>query len=516
MLSILERELRVASRRRWTFWSRVVTSVVAFASGFFLVLVASFQMVNGQYLFNALVFVSFWICLIQGVRRAAASISDEKRDGTLGLLFLTDLRTADIIAGKVFAVAVPLIQPLLAFLPVLAISVLLGGTTGGEIFRAGLTLASILLYSISAGLFVSSISRGEETGQSTIFLLLANLALPRWLAFGKWFALRYLSPWSAYATIPDPGYRVSPQEFWFSVLVTNALSASLLTGAGFFLKRRWEDRPIIQTQRQRAETPRPYVEQKRRAAILDRNPGEWLASRHSIGTVSRWLFVAVIFALSILAAVVANAAGGGGSLGGVVVLSLGVLLLLIRLASQASYPLAEARRSGEIEMMLATPLNPKCLITGQLVALRNQFLPSFGMLLIASVFIISYDFERGAIQGAGSFIGIGIFWGVVTLLTATVTAFGMWMGLREKSPNAAFFKTIVFTVAPILTLSCLFSCFLSWFGLPISYVVLLLISIARLSGHNLDRLLRDEKPLPEMTPVGVPHPPVIAPPVIKT
>jgi hypothetical protein len=47
-------------------------------------------------------------------------------------------------------------------------------------------------------------------------------------------------------------------------------------------------------------------------------------------------------------------------------------------------------------------------------------------------------------------------------------------------------------------------------------VVLLLISIARLSGHNLDRLLRDEKPLPEMTPVGVPHPPVIAPPVIKT
>src|ERR1041385_7277812 len=80
MLSILERELRVASRRRWTFWSRVVTSVVAFASGFFLVLVASFQMVNGQYLFNALVFVSFWICLIQGVRRAAASISDEKRD----------------------------------------------------------------------------------------------------------------------------------------------------------------------------------------------------------------------------------------------------------------------------------------------------------------------------------------------------------------------------------------------------------------------------------------------------
>src|ERR1051325_7200203 len=113
MLSILERELRIASRRRWTFWSRVVTSLVAFGSGLFLVLRAR-RMANGQYLFSALIFVSFWICLIQGVRRAAASISDEKRDGTLGLLFLTALRTIDIIAGKLSAVAIPLIQPVLA------------------------------------------------------------------------------------------------------------------------------------------------------------------------------------------------------------------------------------------------------------------------------------------------------------------------------------------------------------------------------------------------------------------
>jgi len=511
MLSILERELRIASRRRWTFWSRVGASVMGFAIGFCLVVVSTFSRVaTGEYIFTVLAFISFWFCLIQGVRRAASSISDEKRDGTLGLLFLTDLRTIDIIAGKVFAVAIPLVQPLLAFLPPLAISLLLGGATGGEIFRAALTFASILLYSIAAGLFVSSLSRGEETGQSTIFLLLANLAIPRMFGWGSLFWLRYFSPWSAYANIPDPGYRISAREFWLSLLVTNFLSAAFLTGAGFFLKRRWEDRPVIITKSERRTLPKKQIERRRRAAILDRNPGEWLAAQHAMGLLSKWLFIALTFAICILAAVVAGSfTGGSEPIAGIAVLGLAALLLLIRLASQASYPLAEAKRSGAIEMMLATPLNPKCLITGQLISLRNQFLPAFGMLLITSFFIITL--ANGISEIAGILVAMSLFWGFIALLTATIAAFGMWMGLREKSPNAAFFKTIAFTLLPML-----FGwCFLSWLGLPVAYIILLVISIAQITGSSLHRLLRNQKALTEMTPIRLPKSYEV-PPVIKT
>src|SRR5688572_21968115 len=137
MVSILHREMRIASRRKWTFRNRVMTSAGAFVVGALLTLISTVQpAMTGGYMFKTMMFFSFWFCVIQGVRHASGSIADEKRDGTLGLLFLTDLRPIDIVSGKLFSAAIPLIQPLLAFVPVLSISVLLGGTTGGEIFRA--------------------------------------------------------------------------------------------------------------------------------------------------------------------------------------------------------------------------------------------------------------------------------------------------------------------------------------------------------------------------------------------
>jgi hypothetical protein len=510
MVSILHREMRIASRRRWTFWSRVVTSALAFISGLFLILISSMQAtVSGTYLFKSLVFSSFWFCLIQGVRRASASISDERREGTLGLLFLTDLRPIDVIAGKLFAVAIPLIQPLLAFLPVLAISVLLGGITGGEIFRAGLTLASILLYSISAGLFVSCVSRkAEETGQGTIFLLLAMVALPPIFGRGPLHWLRYFSPWSAYTTIPDPGYRVSGEDFWYSLLVTNLFAAALLLAAGYFLRRRDDEPLVVNVKSMRAFIPKPRVNRAAHAAILDRNPGEWLAVRHSMGPAGKWIFNGITFAFAVFAAVLANAFNfPEGRYAALAVLLVTALLILLRLASQASYPLAEARRSGAIEMMISTPLNPKCLITGQLISLRNQFLPALGMLLIASVFIIGLQRgEHGILEIAESMIAIGLFWGALALVTSTVAAFGMWMGLREPSPNAAFFKTLVFTILPLLLGGCL------RFALPVGYLIVLLVAVLQITGRDLQRLLRKEKKFRDATPLGaiVPAPPIIS------
>jgi hypothetical protein len=289
--------------------------------------------------------------------------------------------------------------------------------------------------------------------------------------------------------------------------VTILFAIALLAGAAWFLQRRWEDQPII-GKRSVSLTTKPPMEKRKRNTLLDRNPGEWLAARHAMGAVGQTLFLLLTLGFSVFAAFVANSfrgMGSGGRFAAIMALALGTLLILVRLASQASYSLAEARRSGAIEILISTPLHPKCLITGQIASLTRQFLPPLGMLLIASGVILSY--EHGPLEFAGSMLIIGIFWGAVTLVTTTVAAFGMWMGLREKSPNAAFSKTLAFTILPLIVGWCL------WFALPIGYVILLLVSIAQLTGRDLQRLVRNEKKLREMTPIT---PIVAAPPVIKS
>src|SRR4051794_37764489 len=142
MLSILHREMRVASRRPWTFRVRLWTNIVAFVIAAPTLVFTRGSSHVGAGILKAVTFISFWFCLLQGVRWAAGSIGEEKREGTLGLLFLTDQRPLDIVVGKLVGIFLPMIQPVMAFLPTLMITVLLGGTTGWEIGRAGLVLIS--------------------------------------------------------------------------------------------------------------------------------------------------------------------------------------------------------------------------------------------------------------------------------------------------------------------------------------------------------------------------------------
>src|SRR5207244_6229372 len=87
---------------------------------------------QGRYLFRALFGFAFVYCLFIGARLTADCLSEEKRDGTLGLLFLTDLKGYDVVFGKLAATSVNSIYALLAILPVISLPVQLGGVTRSE------------------------------------------------------------------------------------------------------------------------------------------------------------------------------------------------------------------------------------------------------------------------------------------------------------------------------------------------------------------------------------------------
>src|SRR5258708_3664704 len=89
---------------------------------------------QGRYLFLTLFGTAFVCCLLTGAQWTADSVSAEKREGTLGLLFLTDLKSFDIVLGKLAVTSLNSVYGVLAIVPVVALPVQLGGITGTELW----------------------------------------------------------------------------------------------------------------------------------------------------------------------------------------------------------------------------------------------------------------------------------------------------------------------------------------------------------------------------------------------
>src|SRR6185503_20007720 len=100
----------------------------------------------------------------------------ERREGTLGLLFLTDLKSYDVVTGKLAASSINSFFGLLAVFPVLSLAMLAGGITVGEFWRMALALSSTLALSLTAGLAVSARNVAERRAIVGTTLLLAGIS----------------------------------------------------------------------------------------------------------------------------------------------------------------------------------------------------------------------------------------------------------------------------------------------------------------------------------------------------
>src|SRR5881409_507910 len=143
-LPVVDRELRVAARRRGTYWTRLLFAVVC-AGIVGLVLMFAWAMRGGTSgigagLFHFLTLIALGFSAFAGVFLTADCLSEEKREGTLGLLFLTDLKGYDVVLGKLIATSLHSFYGLLSILPILALPLLIGGVTVGEFWRVTLAL----------------------------------------------------------------------------------------------------------------------------------------------------------------------------------------------------------------------------------------------------------------------------------------------------------------------------------------------------------------------------------------
>lgn len=461
-LPIVERELRVASRRRGTYWLRswVALAVIVVSAWIFLFSLNDPPRAIAKSLFYVLTGGALFFCLLAGLRSTADCLSEEKREGTLGLLFLTDLKGYDVVLGKLVASSLNGFYGLLAILPVMGIPLLLGGVAPGEFARVAVVLVNTLFFSMCLGMFASAMSRStrKAIGATFLLVLIFTAGFPAW---GAWLAWKHqwrmvenmmFFPSAVYSygmALDQPFNRIGLKGFYWSLGVVHALAWIFLGLACLIAPRSWQDRPMsARGQRWRAlwqflSFGNVAERVSFRTRLLNQNAFYWLAARARLKPAWVWVMLAAVACVWTWGALKYHRDWFNE---GIYIATAFLLNSVLKnwLASEAAQQLSEDRKMGTLELLLSTPLTVKEILRGQALALRRQFLAPVAFTLVAELVMMlagtTENLTGGDRPAWVSFWIAGMF-----MLVADLVALywvGMWMGLAAKNPKRALSDTV--------------------------------------------------------------------------
>src|SRR5688572_7710015 len=103
--------MQVAARRKATYLFRAIAAAIGLAlTGLFFFFIQEEANADGRLLFWMLAIAGCFFSVREGFHRAAISLSEERANGTLGLLFLTPQKSLDIVFGKFASVSLQAFQ----------------------------------------------------------------------------------------------------------------------------------------------------------------------------------------------------------------------------------------------------------------------------------------------------------------------------------------------------------------------------------------------------------------------
>ena len=350
-------------------------------------------------MFTLLSFLSLVFCLVCGAALTSDTVSSEKREGTLGLLFLTPLRSMDIILGKLVCQSLLATYGLLAVFPMLWLPLVLGGVTWAEVARVELALAVTLGVSIAVGMVFSVFgtdSRATFMGTLWTVLLLAGvpmlvgLFLRTFANAGRLashlevvspiatllagFASRYNVPGTGTAYLATPAGRVvvtttlmsGSTAYWASVGALFVCTLLLIMLATLMLPR------VLS----RVSVPGPASAitglSQSRSSVLLANPYHWRLL-HSAGPMPMRIGVVALLLFFGVALVGSANPLYWNSAFACAVFSATALHVMVKIgfALEATKPVQADRQSGALELLLVTPLSSAQIELGYHGAMRR-------------------------------------------------------------------------------------------------------------------------------------------------
>lgn len=420
-LPVIIRELRAEARNPATFSMRLAAPGLVLGMLTFLSFTRGLADDAGGELFRTLhigMYLAIWLLV---PLMAADCISRERREGTLGLLFLTPLAPLDIVVAKSLVHMLRAGLAWLAVLPVLAVPLLLGGVSGTMILCSLLVNATALGWAMAAGLVASAFSRRRmqaltlagglaflgfcgaalTAGWSVGFGLKGSFPLP-WgetlmpllgLGWEVNFTLNSRLLWEIYSgqsfiLMGGNGLPTTTQQWailWICgrpvVVSLMALFVAVLL-AGRAIRLNWQEKP---PSRRYLWFLRVFCEPLFWRSFfnrwirrkLEKNPIGWLEQRSWVGrtAVGAWVAVVASFYISIFsdnmvfrrAMTPMQFTAGMG------------LALAMTVVAAGSF--RRERELGVMELLLITPQPEGDIALGRLRGIWEQFAPAMGLLL---------------------------------------------------------------------------------------------------------------------------------------
>jgi len=420
---VIERELRRASHRKHAARSRfrVALAGAAVVILFLFIFTISGSGWCGQKLHQMFFWAGLYLAIVPALRISAGLFSEERRNQTLELLFLTGMGSSELFVGKLLGGILVASSDLLALAPLLAMPLLMGGISLNLYLTTLMCLPALLLFILAVGVLASVIFKDEGVAFILTVLIAGgiSLAIPipyylgRTLIGSAPIASKWLCLSPAYAPYLISINFVGAQtgEFWMAMLALLAWSGLCLALACFVLSRNW--RAEVQGAQRTGSLSqldgllRGWRSQRTssRHKLLQTNPFEWLTERDRRPILLGYGVIGCICLLWVVGWRTWPRAWPSNANFFLTSMLLIAIFNWLRLFT-AARRFGTDRREGIFELLLTTPLSAQEMVDGTIAAVTNEFKPlqcivaSLVMLMMVAGFMIRSWNVRAAITYA--------------------------------------------------------------------------------------------------------------------
>lgn len=425
----------------------------------------------------------------------AGSICLDKARGNLTLLFASDLRSDEIVLGKLAARMVPVLGLILSAAPVMAIGTLFGGIDPMDLIGTIFVMLGVAFFGCSLAMMLSVWGRKTHEVLMLTYVILIIFLLSPMISWGIMEVLgsqRFeMSAIFQVLVMLNPVFLIMatiepPPGNWQVTLVTKLifLGVGLAASACFLGVSIWRIRPVVIEQFGRAEKARRRSIRRRLASLtesdrftrvapgtanlirglrriwpapsLDRNPVFWRECQRTspsrLSLVSWSLYILLCGGFSVYAIVLMWIGRREGYSIGIFMNTVQVPLGLLLLSVSAATSLSEERQRGSLDVLLASPMTTRAIVWGKW---RGTFRSVPPLLILPTAITIGMAFSTGR------FLAIPIFMGLIISYGAAITSLGLAMatwfsrvGRAAGSTTGAYvFMCVAWPILAILLFS---------------------------------------------------------------